>query len=255
MASAQFQHSQGPPVAAMTAQEAEEVMALWAERQQEIHSSHSLRELSEVLNAPPSEVASLLEEVRRQKRAVSEEVLSPRPKRALSVIRRIAMAAGVMMLMSFAGGIGWMAGHDSARSGARFAPASLYDPQPVSSPHSYRVTFDDYTVPQSSTLTGDEAKLIRQLEASALSAIEQMTPDPGLYTPAPIPTEGFIRRLQTGEKLAGLLDFRKAVIKGPKKTAEILVPVLVSPQPQWESLLRAEQERLIKKLVSQVLAP
>jgi hypothetical protein len=249
MTGAHFQPQSDPPRATMTSQEAEQVMALWAERQQQIHSMPSVRELSEVLNAPPSEVYQLLDEVRQK-----EVTPVVKPKRSLANVRRNAIVAGLLMLMVVSSSVGYVLGNSHGRRSSALVYQSFDQAfsSPSVSPKGYQVAFDGYIMPRGTSAPTSEQALVTDLNRAVLGAVKQMTPDNFAYSQASLSSTDFVTKLQEGEKVSGVLDFRKATIKGPKGKGEVLIPVLLTSHPEWESLVRAEQERRAKQLVSQV---
>ena len=235
----------------MTPQEAEQLVELWAQRQQQVETARampSINDLADVLNAPPDELAALLAQVRGAKPVV-------KPKNNLLWLRRLGISAGILMLLGAAATAGFIAGEEANRS----YPVAAYPySSPVNTnatpPGEYVVTFDGYAIPGSGPVPSELSQLSEKLEMAMMRAANEMGPNElTQYAQPTVSTEVFLRRLSTDQVLDGWLVFRDASIKGPNGEVKAKMPTLLANSPEWIQLVREEQARRIKRLVSQIV--
>jgi hypothetical protein len=241
-----LQHA--PPVA-ISNEEAEAVLELWASRRQEadaIRQMPTTHDLAEVLGTSEQEVMRMLQEVRVSKASTPIQAAQvPRKKRRWKWILGAVAVCGISFL-SYAGG---------RSAGARFVGPSAFAREVAFSaqynlPKGLSAEFRGYTISGNGPGGLDQGMIESELLDALGSVVAQQTPSPvaghsmTLHEP-----EAILRSLRADKPEPGLEDaiaFEPILLRMDGNVSKVMIPIALSPDPQLTSLVQQEVDRRIR---------
>jgi hypothetical protein len=254
--------------------EAEQVVALWAKRQQEHEGNLSLQDLAEALGTTTPEIEALLANVRRASEPVpgvtATTIVRPNRRRALRTLVAILAVCAISMIAfaivrssgqrdAMAVGTGATAADVAAPptpvSEVSVANSGGEDQQDVSAsvPTGYTVSFDGYVAKGRQTLTpGDYPDA--QLESSLFDEIKLMTPKSFVLQEISNARSKAMEGLEHGKDVEGILSYKEASISYARGASTERIPIALYHGDGVPDLVADEQAIAVHRLASRAAA-